>query len=479
MERSIAESKLDLRAPNFTKLRQNTYGVGIRVVTLVLGDLFFLSGAWIIAGTYGTDLKSSFWSIEANPTSLLVVLCIEIGIIATQKLYQSGKKRCDYFGLIKAVSFAHLILLAIVFLYQPIQSVRFVSRSTFILSWILSIAFICTGRFVTDLLLKQLRKRGAFRYPTIVICPSEDAETAVGLLERENCYKSIKFVDASLLDKSNIQVLIEAIRYLGVAEIFVSSWRKIKDPMFLYWSLRNAGVTLRILCVDVESFYRESDISMIGGVPTINFHPPIITGFDFVLKQCFDFTVSAISLILLSPILLLIAILIRLDSPGPIFYKQERVGLHGRLFKAWKFRTMYTNADKLQKELEARNEMKDGVLFKMKNDPRITRLGKYLRRYSLDELPQLFNVLIGEMSLVGPRPLPVRDVQKFSEHHFIRHEVLPGITGLWQVSGRSNITDFEDVLRLDAFYMENWSLGLDLQIILRTFIVILQKKGAY
>jgi lipopolysaccharide/colanic/teichoic acid biosynthesis glycosyltransferase len=140
---------------------------------------------------------------------------------------------------------------------------------------------------------------------------------------------------------------------------------------------------------------------------------------------------------------------------------------------------MYTNADKLQKELEARNEMKDGVLFKMKNDPRITRIGKYLRRYSLDELPQLFNVLIGEMSLVGPRPLPVRDVQKFSEHHFIRHEVLPGITGLWQVSGRSNITDFEDVLRLDAFYMENWSLGLDLQIILRTFIVILQKKGAY
>jgi lipopolysaccharide/colanic/teichoic acid biosynthesis glycosyltransferase len=140
---------------------------------------------------------------------------------------------------------------------------------------------------------------------------------------------------------------------------------------------------------------------------------------------------------------------------------------------------MYVNADKLQKELEARNEMQDGVLFKMKDDPRITRVGKFLRRSSLDELPQLFNILLGEMSLVGPRPLPIRDVQKFSEHHFIRQEVLPGITGLWQVSGRSNITSFEEVVRLDTFYIENWSIWLDLQILLRTAIVLLQKKGAY
>jgi lipopolysaccharide/colanic/teichoic acid biosynthesis glycosyltransferase len=140
---------------------------------------------------------------------------------------------------------------------------------------------------------------------------------------------------------------------------------------------------------------------------------------------------------------------------------------------------MYINADQLQKELEARNEMQDGVLFKMKDDPRITKVGKFLRRSSLDELPQLFNVLLGEMSLVGPRPLPIRDVQKFSEHHFIRQEVLPGITGLWQVSGRSNITSFEEVVRLDTFYIENWSIWLDMQILVRTALVLLQKKGAY
>jgi exopolysaccharide biosynthesis polyprenyl glycosylphosphotransferase len=472
---TVESSKLDLRAPFFIKLRRNAYGAWLRIVTLVLGDLFFLSLAWVIAGTYGTFIHS-FWSIKINPLSLLIVLPIEVGIIAAQKLYQSGKNRCDYWSLIKAITFSHLILLSIAFLYEPIN---FVSRSTYISSWLLSMSFICVSRLGTDVLLKQFRRRGAFRHSTVVICPPEDAEKAIGLLERENCYKNIKYVDGYSLEKSNIKVFIEALHSLGVAEVFVSSWRKIKDPMFLYWSLRNAGVTLRILCMDVESFYRDSDISMIGGVPTINFYPPIVTGFDFWMKRTFDFVFSTSLLILLAPVLLVIAIIIKLDSSGAIFYKQERVGLHGNRFKAWKFRTMHSNADKLQKELEARNEMKDGVLFKMKDDPRITKVGKFLRRYSLDELPQLFNVLIGEMSLVGPRPLPVRDVQKFSEHHFIRHEVLPGITGLWQVSGRSNLTNFEDVLRLDAFYMENWTLGLDLQILLRTIVVILQKKGAY
>ena len=129
-------------------------------------------------------------------------------------------------------------------------------------------------------------------------------------------------------------------------------------------------------------------------------------------------------------------------------------------------------ADQLQNKLESHNETKDGVLFKIKDDPRITRISRFLRRYSLDEFPQLFNVLLGEMSLVGPRPLPLRDVDKFSEHHFIRQEVLPGITGFWQISGRSDITDFEKVIHLDKTYMENWSLSLDLQIILKTLKVI-------
>jgi exopolysaccharide biosynthesis polyprenyl glycosylphosphotransferase len=204
-----------------------------------------------------------------------------------------------------------------------------------------------------------------------------------------------------------------------------------------------------------------------------------MTGSDFWIKRVVDFCAALILLALFSPIYGLIALLIKLDSPGPIFYRQNRVGLHGACFKAWKFRTMVVNADQLQKQLEAQNEMKDGVLFKLKDDPRVTRVGQVLRQYSLDELPQLFNVLLGEMSLVGPRPLPVRDVNNFEGHHYVRHEVLPGITGLWQVSGRSNISNFEEVIQLDLAYIQNWSLGLDLKILLKTVKVVLNKTGAY
>ena len=217
---------------------------------------------------------------------------------------------------------------------------------------------------------------------------------------------------------------------------------------------------------------------MVGWVTTLRFSSPPIIGSDFFFKRCFDLIASSLILLVLSVPFLVIALLIKLDSPGPVFYKQTRVGLKGRHFKVWKFRTMVANASQLQKELEAKNEVKGGVLFKMKNDPRITRVGKFLRRYSLDELPQLINVVRGEMSLVGPRPLPLRDVERFSEHYLIRHEILPGITGLWQVCGRSNVTS-EEVFDLDLTYIQHWSLALDFKILIQTIKAVLAKEGAY
>jgi exopolysaccharide biosynthesis polyprenyl glycosylphosphotransferase len=218
---------------------------------------------------------------------------------------------------------------------------------------------------------------------------------------------------------------------------------------------------------------------MLGNVPAPTITAPLIVGSDYWVKRYFDFCCGAVLFVVLFPVYAALAILIKLDSRGPIFFRQTRIGLHGRKFKVWKFRTMVINADQLQAELESKNEMKDGVLFKMKDDPRITKLGTFLRRYSLDELPQLFNILLGEMSFVGPRPLPVRDVERFEERHFIRQEVLPGITGLWQVSGRSNIESFEEAVNLDISYIANWSLWLDLKILMRTVGVVLQKNGAY
>ena len=471
------KSKLDLRAPVITQLSRSTGGNWRRLTILCLLDATVLLLAWQIAVTYG-DSQDSSWNTQYNPLSLWPILATQIGLIAAEGLYNSGKKRRDYFRLIKVLTFSHVLLLLIAFFYQP---GNFVSRQTFILSWLLSISLTCGARFAVDTAIKHLRKQGAVRGSTFLICRPEDRESAVKLLGQENCYNLLGWADVNSLAANvhSLDATLENIYHLGVAEVFVCSWQSIKNRMFLYWKLRTAGITLHILPIELETLDQHLELQMVGRLPALKLSPELITGGDFLVKRCFDFCCASLFVLSATPLYLLIALLVKLDSPGPVFYKQARIGLHGQTFKVWKFRTMVVNADQLQKELEASNEMKDGVLFKIKNDPRITHVGKFLRRYSLDELPQLFNVLFGEMSLVGPRPLPVRDVEKFSEHHFIRHEVLPGITGLWQVSGRSDIIDFEEVVRLDVSYIKSWSLSLDLQILLQTITVILGKKGAY
>jgi exopolysaccharide biosynthesis polyprenyl glycosylphosphotransferase len=202
-------------------------------------------------------------------------------------------------------------------------------------------------------------------------------------------------------------------------------------------------------------------------------------GWDYRLKRAIDYLGATLGLGLLAPLLLAIALAIRLDSPGPVWFRQQRVGLQGRPFWVWKFRTMGVDAPQRQADLEVANTNIDGILFKLKQDPRVTRVGAWLRRTSLDELPQLINVLRGEMSLVGPRPLPVRDVARFQAWHHIRHQVLPGITGLWQISGRSQIDCFDDVARLDLHYIDHWSLNLDLEILTATLGILWRGKGAY
>ena len=201
-----------------------------------------------------------------------------------------------------------------------------------------------------------------------------------------------------------------------------------------------------------------------------------------IVKRTVDLAGSLIGLVLLAPIILFIAVLIRVESPGPIFFRQLRRGYRGRLFRVIKFRTMIDEAEGQLTALEESNESAGGVLFKIRDDPRITRLGGFLRRHSLDELPQLINVILGEMSLVGPRPLQLRDSDKLLEldpdSYARRLEVLPGVTGPWQVGGRSEL-DYQRMVELDLEYARNWSIGQDLIIICKTFVVVFQRRGAY
>ena len=197
-----------------------------------------------------------------------------------------------------------------------------------------------------------------------------------------------------------------------------------------------------------------------------------------ILKQGMDFTGTVLGLILISPVMIGVAIAIKLTSQGPVFFKQMRSGLNGAPFTIYKFRTMVTNAEQLKHELAAMNEM-TGPVFKVTSDPRVTPIGKWLRKFSLDELPQLFNILRGEMSIVGPRPLPVDETKRINDAAPRRRlSVKPGLTCLWQVSGRSEIKEFKDWVRLDLEYIDNWSLWLDIKIILRTFPAVFRGSGA-
>jgi len=240
---------------------------------------------------------------------------------------------------------------------------------------------------------------------------------------------------------------------------------------------RERRIRLRVVPTAAGLLAHHADYVPGLAVPLFDIVPPTIQGVDWFVKRAFDLLISAGLLVLLSPILLISILMIRLTSPGPIFFRDQRVGLGEQTFAMLKLRSMTSNAEQEQAELEDRNEA-DGALFKIRNDPRITPVGRVLRRFSIDELPQLLNVLNGQMSLVGPRPLPMRDYQLLEPWHRRRYSVLPGITGLWQVSGRSNL-GFDSLVRLDFFYLESWSIWMDIAIIARTPLAILRGRGAY
>jgi exopolysaccharide biosynthesis polyprenyl glycosylphosphotransferase len=474
LEPDIASNdQSDLRSPKFASLRRGAAVGWARIAILIVLDAVSVALAHLLA-ELPTPIGTTINAAIAAPSSLLLMLTVSIGIIAAHGLYREGDRRRDYWGLVKVLSLTSLLSLA----SQIENSGQAVSRTEFLLTWLLSLLLVCLSRLGFDVATHQIRRRGEIRHAVFVIAEPASREHDIQLIENENCYNILGTADSAALDRKQREATFERLRRLGVAEVFVS-WDAIKNRLYLCWHFQRIGITLRILPSAIASPFPRAEFSAIGGVPSLIVRVPMLVGSDYWIKRCFDFCFATLLLAIFSPLYLLIAWLIRLDSPGPIFFKQTRVGLHGQAFQVWKFRTMVINAAQLQAQLENQNEMKDGILFKMKDDPRITRVGKFLRNYSLDELPQLFNVLLGEMSFIGPRPLPIRDVERFEPHHFIRQEVLPGISGLWQVSGRSNIDNFEDAVNLDLTYIVNWSLWLDLKIIVQTVGVVLNGAGAY
>jgi exopolysaccharide biosynthesis polyprenyl glycosylphosphotransferase len=265
-----------------------------------------------------------------------------------------------------------------------------------------------------------------------------------------------------------------------VDEVFIALPRDKYGPLVedIVHLCEEQGIIVRIHTEMFNLKVAKWHVDLLDGIPLVTIRSGPSDGWQLVAKRWIDLCGSAMFLLVLAPILLIVAALIKLDSPGPIFFRQERVGLYKRRFRLIKFRTMVDGADRQQQALEHLNEAA-GPVFKIKADPRITRVGKFLRRFSIDELPQLFNVLKGEMSLVGPRPLPVRDVERITfQWHKRRLSMKPGLTCLWQVNGRSSVS-FDHWVHMDLEYIDRWSLGLDLKILLKTIPAVLKGAGAY
>jgi exopolysaccharide biosynthesis polyprenyl glycosylphosphotransferase len=247
---------------------------------------------------------------------------------------------------------------------------------------------------------------------------------------------------------------------------------------WISWQLEGTDADLIVSPGLAEVAGRRLHIQPVAGLPLLYVDEPQFTGFRRVLKSAFDRTLAAAALVVLAPLLVLIAVLVKATSRGWPFFLQTRVGKDGRTFKMIKFRSMYAGAERRVSELLAYNQAPDGVLFKMHDDPRVTRIGRTLRRYSLDEVPQLINVVTGAMSLVGPRPPLPDEVAQYGDHVRRRLLVKPGLTGLWQISGRSDLS-WEESVRLDLRYVENWSLALDMVVLLKTARAVLRAEGAY
>lgn len=375
----------------------------------------------------------------------------------------------------------------------------FVADSIFRLNlsraWVLSVfvlGLVAVGgeRLVVRKILHFMRRRGGDVTRTIVLGANHEAVTVAKTLQREGWlgYRIVGFVDDNapigeeleaghkvLGSTADLKRLIEEERigHLLVAATAFEAARLNR----LFWELQDVDVDLQITSGTIDLMASRMIVQSVAGVPLLYVRRSGMDRAQKVAKRTLDIVGSFFGLLVLSPVLAFIALAIKRDSEGGVFFTQTRCGQEGELFRCWKFRTMVKDAEAKKAELEHLSEG-PGLLFKLKEDPRVTKVGRVLRRYSLDELPQLWNVLRGEMSLVGPRPALPSEVEQYDDWVRNRLKVKPGMTGLWQVSGRAE-TSFSDYVRFDLFYIQNWSLSLDLWILWRTFRAVLSSEGAH
>jgi exopolysaccharide biosynthesis polyprenyl glycosylphosphotransferase len=367
------------------------------------------------------------------------------------------------------------------------------ARGYLVVSFPLAVLLALIGRWTARRGLERLRARGRCFDKVIAVGRERSVAELIRTVHADarSGFRVVGVCLDTLAPRDSTQVeqvpvfgrttdVLAAIDATGADTVAITAFSDLDTQAVrrLGWQLEGSNVSMLLAPRITDVAGPRIHIRPVGGLPLLHVEEPELSGARRLVKQLFDRTLALAALLVLSPLLVTVAVAIRVTSPGRAIFRQERVGTRGETFTLWKFRTMRVDAEAELEDLIAANKHENGPLFKIDNDPRITRLGKHLRRFSIDELPQLVQVVTGRMSLVGPRPPLPREVIRYEDMVHRRLLVKPGLTGLWQVSGRSDLS-WEDSVRLDLQYVENWSLALDISILWRTVAAVLASKGAY
>ena len=437
---------------------------------------------WFMDVVFQASL-SDYW-----PFILLFSLLIPLWLLLDGD-YRSWRGRgwLDHvYYILNVVAKVLVVILALAFIMRPLVY----SRLLLLEAGVAITVMLALGRIISLVILQRLRKQGKGLKRIVIVGAGEVGRRVIRtIVARSNLgYKIMGYVDDNP-DKGGASIgRIEglgAIDQLGagldnmeVDEVIITlPWTQHRRILSVLRECELRGIKARIVPDFFQLSLSQVESSDLGGVPLISVRKIAFSPVALFSKRALDVLGALVGFTLGAPIFALIAYAIKRDSKGPVFFGQERVGKNGKHFTIYKFRSMYVGAEKKIEQLDALNEA-DGPLFKMRDDPRITKVGSFLRRTSMDELPQLFNVLKGEMSLVGPRPPTPEEVEAYQTWHKKRLVVPPGMTGLWQVSGRSDLT-FDEMVLLDIYYIENWSMWLDINILLRTLPKVILGEGAY
>jgi exopolysaccharide biosynthesis polyprenyl glycosylphosphotransferase len=469
--------------------RSRRWARSYRFVLVVLDYLSCAASAWAVIHIYKQVHSGPFYE---NPLLLNLTAVLMLPSAWVLLLWMHGAYEGRYLGLgpdeFKRVVKAIVSLTAIVCFLAFTQKAD-LSRLSVGTVLPLTAAVTLTFRMVARRVLHLIRRSGRASQRILLVGTLGETLSVyrittrnpdAGLVPVGICLTEATAELAALpipVFNGRVEAL-ERVKQVGADTIAVCGARGVGPDALrrLAWQLEGTGIDLVVAPALTNIAGPRVHIRPVEGLPLLHVEEPTISGVGWLLKGLFDRLAAVLGLLLISPMLGLAALAIKMTSPGPVFFRQSRVGRGGDTIKVWKFRTMYVDAEERLAELLGSNET-DGLLFKMANDPRITSVGHFLRKTSIDELPQLINVVLGEMSLVGPRPLPVRN-EEFAGDVRRRLLVRPGITGLWQISGRSNLS-WEDAVRLDLYYVDNWSLLFDFMILYKTLFVVLRSHGAY